>query len=84
MHELAITESLVDLVVERTAGRRVVAVNVRVGDRSGVVPDAMSFCFDVVAAETPLAGAAVLVIEECPGEDLALVSVELVREPSCA
>ena len=77
MHELAITESLVDLVVERTAG------NVRVGDRSGVVPDAMSFCFDVVAAETPLAGAA-LVIEECPGEDLALVSVELVREPSCA
>ncbi|HEX5985934.1 MAG TPA: hydrogenase maturation nickel metallochaperone HypA [Nocardioides sp.] len=83
MHELAITESLVDLVVERTAGRRVVAVNVRVGDRSGVVPDAMSFCFDVVAAETPLAGAA-LVIEECPGEDLALVSVELVREPSCA
>ena len=83
MHELAITESLVDLVVERTAGRRVVAVNVRVGDRSGVVPDAMSFCFDVVAAETPLAGAA-LVIEVCPGEDLALVSVELVREPSCA
>ena len=83
MHELAITESLVDLVVERTAGRRVVAVNVRVGDRSGVVPDAMSFCFDVVAAETPLAGAA-LVIEECPGEDHALVSVELVREPSCA
>ena len=83
MHELAITESLVDLVVERTAGRRVVAVNVRVGDRSGVVPDAMSFCFDVVAAETPLAGAA-RGIEECPGEDLALVSVELVREPSCA
>jgi hydrogenase nickel incorporation protein HypA/HybF len=83
VHELAITESLVDLVVERTTGRRVVAVNVRVGDRSGVVPEALSFCFDVVAAETPLAGAQ-LVIEECPGEALALVSVELVREPSCA
>jgi hydrogenase nickel incorporation protein HypA/HybF len=83
VHELAITESLVDLVVERTAGRRVVTVTVRVGDRSGIVPDAMSFCFDVVAAETPLSGAA-LVIEECPGDDLALVSVELVREPSCA
>jgi len=83
VHELAITESLVDLVVERTVGRRVVAVTVRVGDRSGIVPDAMSFCFDVVAAETPLAGAA-LVVQECPGDDLALVSVELVREPSCA
>ncbi|RYU12027.1 hydrogenase/urease maturation nickel metallochaperone HypA [Nocardioides iriomotensis] len=83
MHELAITESLVDLVAERTVGRRVVAVTVRVGDASGVVPEAMAFCFDVVAAETPLAGAA-LVVEECAGDDLALVSVELVREESCA
>ena len=83
MHELALTQSLVDLVTERTAGRRVVAVNVRVGDLSGVVADAMSFCFDVTAADTPLAGAR-LVVEEVPGDDLSLVSVVLVREESCA
>jgi hydrogenase nickel incorporation protein HypA/HybF len=83
VHELAITESLADLVAERTAGRQVVSVRVRVGSRSGLVPDAMRFCFDVVTAGTGLEGAA-LVIEETDGEELDLVSVELVKEESCA
>ncbi len=83
MHELSLAEGLVDLVAERTAGRQVVAVNLRVGDRSGVVADALPFCFDVVTAGTPLEGA-VLRIEEVSGDDLSLVSVELVREETCA
>jgi hydrogenase nickel incorporation protein HypA/HybF len=83
LHELSLAEGLVDLVAERTAGRQVVAVNLRVGDRSGVVADALAFCFDVVTVETPLAGA-VLHIEEVAGEDLSVASVELVREESCA
>ena len=68
---------------ERTAGRRVVAVNVRVGDAAGVVPDAMAFSFDVVTYRTALEGAR-LVIEEVSGDDLSLVSVELMKEASCA
>ena len=83
MHELSLAEGLVDLVAERTTGRQVVAVDLRVGDRSGVVADALAFCFDVVTADTPLDGA-VLRIEEVAGEELSLVSVELVREDSCA
>ena len=51
--------------------------------RPGVVADAMAFCFDVVTVDTPLAGAR-LVVEEVAGDDLSLVSVELVREESCA
>ena len=66
MHELALTESLVDLVAERTVGRRVVAVHVRVGALSGVVPEAMEFCFDVATAGGPLAGAR-LVVEGVAG-----------------
>ena len=66
MHELALTESLVDRVADRTVGRRVTAVHVRVGLLSGVVPDAMEFCFDVATAGGPLAGAT-LVIERVPG-----------------
>ena len=42
MHELAITQSVVDMVVERTAGRRVGLVRLEVGALSGVVPDAMA------------------------------------------
>ena len=83
MHELAIAESLVDRVVERTVGRRVVAVTVRIGDAAGVVADALAFSFDVVTVDTPIAGAR-LVVEEVAGDDLSLVSVELVREESCA
>ena len=83
MHELAIAESLVDRVVERTVGRQVVAVTVRIGDAAGVVADALTFSFEVVTVDTPIAGAR-LVVEEVAGDDLTLVSVELVREESCA
>lgn len=57
MHELAITQSVVDTVVERTAGRRVCGVRVEIGALSGVVADAMSFCFELAAAGTPIEGA---------------------------
>ena len=83
MHELAIAESIVEQVAERTVGRRVVAVRVRVGDRAGVLGDALAFSFDVVSLGTALEGARLL-LDEVEGDDLQLVSVELVREDSCA
>jgi hydrogenase nickel incorporation protein HypA/HybF len=67
MHELAITQSVVDAVIERTGGARVTSVRVRVGRLSGVVPDAMTFCFELVTAGTPLAGAD-LQIEQPAGQ----------------
>ncbi len=66
MHELSITQSLVATVLNRTGDRPVTTVNLRIGPLSGVLPDAVRFCFDLVAADTPLAGAA-LTIEEPPG-----------------
>jgi hydrogenase nickel incorporation protein HypA/HybF len=58
MHELAITQGVVDAVTERTGGAPVASVRVRVGRLAGVVPDAMRFCFELVTAGTPLEGAA--------------------------
>lgn len=66
MHELAITQSVVDMVVERMAGRRVATVHIQVGRLSGVVPDAMLFCWDLATAGTALEGA-VLDIDAPPG-----------------
>ena len=66
MHEMAIMQSVVDMVVERTAGRTVVSVQLQVGRLSGVVADAMLFCFDVATAGTPLDGA-VLEIDQVEG-----------------
>ncbi len=58
MHELAITQGVVDVVTARTGEVPVASVRLRVGRLSGVVPDAMRFCFELVTAGTPLEGAA--------------------------
>ncbi len=67
MHEMAITQSVVELVAERTEGRRVAVVRLQVGTLSGVVPDAMAFCFELIAAGTALEGAA-LEFDRTPGQ----------------
>jgi hydrogenase nickel incorporation protein HypA/HybF len=58
MHELAVTQSVVDAVLERTGTAPIARVRVRVGRLAGIVPDAMRFCFELVTAGTPLEGAA--------------------------
>lgn len=57
MHELAITRNIVAIVGEAAAGRRVRRVMLDVGKLSGVMPDAIAFCFDAVAQGTALDGA---------------------------
>jgi hydrogenase nickel incorporation protein HypA/HybF len=57
VHELSITQSVVDAVCERAAGRPVRSIQVRVGALTAVVPDAMRFCFDLVTDGTVAAGA---------------------------
>lgn len=68
MHELSIAMSLVDLAAEeaeRLGHARVIALHVRIGPLSGVVADALAFSFALVAEDSPIAGAE-LVIEESP------------------
>jgi hydrogenase nickel incorporation protein HypA/HybF len=65
MHELAITESVVMSVSERFGDARVLRVLLQIGKLSGVVPDAVRFCFDVCARGTTLEGAT-LEIDEIP------------------
>lgn len=57
MHELAITCNIVDLVDEAANNRRVRRVTIEVGALSGVMSDAIAFCFDEVARGTALEGA---------------------------
>ena len=66
MHELSITQDLVDLVVAEAAGRPVRRVALRVGRLSGIDPDAVRFCFGPCSAGT-VAAAAALTIEWVPG-----------------
>lgn len=57
MHEMAITQSVVDAVCDHAAGRRVHSVRVEVGALCAIVPDAMRFCFDLVTEGTVADGA---------------------------
>jgi hydrogenase nickel incorporation protein HypA/HybF len=57
MHELAVMEAVVATIAERIPAGRVHVVRIEVGVLSGVVPDALAFCFDVCARGTVLEGA---------------------------
>jgi hydrogenase nickel incorporation protein HypA/HybF len=65
MHELAIAESVLQIARRHADGRRIVAVELKVGHLRQVVPSALTFAFDLMAKETEAEGAA-LVIEEIP------------------
>ena len=61
-------QSALDQVLEqaRQAGAsRVHAIRLRIGSLSGVVPDALQFAFEALAADTPAEGAK-LIIEDVP------------------
>jgi hydrogenase nickel incorporation protein HypA/HybF len=65
MHELAIAEGIVDVAQRHAGGRRVYAVDVTVGHLRQVVPAALEFAFELVAAGTALEGAE-LRLDEVP------------------
>lgn len=68
MHELSIADAILETVrgeASRRAGARIVAVGVRVGELSGVNPDALRFSFEALVAGTELDPLS-LEIEPCP------------------
>ncbi len=66
MHELAVAESIVGSVKEKLAHAQVRRVLVEVGRLSGVVPDALQFCWELATSGTGLEGAE-LEIVRLPG-----------------
>jgi len=65
---MSIAQSIINLAVEE-AGRaglmRVAQVRLKVGRMSGVVPDSLAFCWELMTREGPVQGAE-LVMEEIP------------------
>ena len=57
MHELSIGQAIVDTALRHAAGRKVTAVDVRIGRLRQVVPDSLSFYFEIVARDTDVEGA---------------------------
>lgn len=67
MHELGITQEIVEIAARRAGGARVLRIVLEVGELGCVSPDSLRFCFEVCAKDTPVEGA-VLEVVTIPGE----------------
>ena len=63
MHELSITKYLVAVVEEHAQGQRVKRVTLEIGKLSGVMADAIHFCFEACTENTLLARARLEILE---------------------
>ena len=63
MHELSITQSIVEIAGEHARDAKVIRVTLEIGKLSLVVPDAIRFCFEICTQGTPLEGAELEIIE---------------------
>jgi hydrogenase nickel incorporation protein HypA/HybF len=57
VHELSISSAIVNTAERHAAGRKVTAVEVRVGSLRQVVPESLGFYFEIVARDTVCADA---------------------------
>ena len=68
MHEMSIAQSLLDIIREEMAkhdARVLKSVRLHIGQMSAIVPDSLSFCFEVMTSGTELEGAK-LIMEIIP------------------
>lgn len=68
MHELSIAQSILEIVLEQSRAHRmerVKSIKLQVGALAAVVPDSLTFCFDLLTRDTIVSGA-VLEIETIP------------------
>jgi hydrogenase nickel incorporation protein HypA/HybF len=76
MHEMSITQGIIDICEQHAAGRRVLSLDVEIGELSSVVPEAIEFCFEACSQCTVLEGARLKIIrisgrgrcQDCGGE----------------
>jgi hydrogenase nickel incorporation protein HypA/HybF len=70
MHELSVATAVLNTAIKHAGGRRVRLVSLRVGRMRQVIPDSLSFYFEIVARDTA-----------CEGAELELMEIE--TELSC-
>ncbi len=79
MHEVALAQGILDVVLDVADGRQVQTVRVRAGELLAVSDDSLQFCFELVAQDT-LAATARLEVQITPGDALLIDGIELVED----
>ncbi|MBW1787146.1 MAG: hydrogenase maturation nickel metallochaperone HypA [Deltaproteobacteria bacterium] len=60
MHEMSIAQSLIDILQEEMTRHNATVlktVRLRIGELSAIVPDSLSFCFEIAIKDTNMEGA---------------------------
>jgi hydrogenase nickel incorporation protein HypA/HybF len=88
MHELSVCQGIVESVCEAVPEGDVLVVTVEIGGLSGVVPEAIRFCFDACARGTRVEGARLDIVEvpgrgRCASCDRELAMDALVARCAC-
>jgi hydrogenase nickel incorporation protein HypA/HybF len=68
VHEMSIAQSLLGIILEESSKHditRVKTVNLRIGAMAAIVPESLTFCFELLSRET-LADGASLAVETIP------------------
>jgi hydrogenase nickel insertion protein HypA len=67
MHEMAVTQAMLNMALEHADGQRITGIHLRVGSLSAIVPESVQMFFDYLSQDT-LAEGAVLHFEVVPIE----------------
>lgn len=67
MHELSLCGAIADIATRQCDDRTVQVIHLQIGQLRQVVPDTLTFCWEMVTAQTPLAGS-VLDVERVPAQ----------------
>ena len=76
MHEMALAQGILDVVLDVAGDHEAKTVRLRVGELQAVTQDSLQFCFEMAATETP-AAAARLEVEIIRGDGVLIDAIEL-------
>jgi hydrogenase nickel incorporation protein HypA/HybF len=60
MHELSISQNIIEIIKENVTENELSKVNkviIEIGEVSGILPDSLIFCFDIMKLDTPFSSA---------------------------
>jgi len=67
MHELSVTQSVLDIALKNAGKRKIKQVNLVIGQFASIVDDSVQFYWEIISKDTPAEGS-VLHFERIPGE----------------
>ncbi len=67
MHELAVTQNILDIALKNAGTRKVKQVNLVIGQFASIVDDSVQFYWDIISKDTSAEGS-MLHFERIPGE----------------